>query len=134
MRRWVDWVNVMLGVWLITSPWLLTMTAGNGFAAWSSWSVGAGIVTLAFCAMYKPTVWGDAVGVMFGAALIASPWMFGFADVSAAASNAVILGLLVIGYALWAMRIGVTSGDGAASTQDTVRAGSRRSHSRLTTA
>ena len=134
MRRWVDWVNVMLGVWLIASPWLLTMTAGNGFAAWSSWSVGAGIVALALFSMYKPAVWGDAVGIVLGVWLAASPWTLGFASASATAANAVIIGLLVIGYALWAMRIGVTSGDGAASTQDTVRAGSRRSHSRLTTA
>jgi hypothetical protein len=109
-RRWVDWVNVILGVWLIASPWLLTVAVGDRPAGWSSWSVGAGIVTLAFFAMYKPAVWGDAVGVMFGTWLIASPWMFGFASASAAATNAVIIGLLVIAYALWAMRIDITSG------------------------
>lgn len=116
MRRWVDWVSVLLGGWLIASPWLLTTTAGDRHANWSSWSVGAAIVTVAFFAMYKPAVWCGAVGAMLGAWLIASPWMLGFAGASAAATNAVIIGLLVIGYALWAMRID---------------AGSRRSHSRL---
>jgi SPW repeat len=114
-RRWVDWVNVMLGAWLISSPWRLTTgAAGDGPAAWSSWSVGAGIVALAFFSMYKPAVWGYAVGVVLGVWLAASPWTLGFASASAAAANAVIIGLLVIGYALWAMRIGVTSGDAAA--------------------
>ena len=60
-RRWVDWVNVILGMWLIASPWLLTVAAGDRPAGRSSWSVGVGIVTLAFFAMYKPAVWGDAV-------------------------------------------------------------------------
>lgn len=113
-RRWVDWVNVMLGLWLIASPWLLTVAASDRPAAWSSWSVGAAIVTVAFLAMYKPAVWRDAVGVMFGAWLIASPWVLGFVGASAAATNAVIIGLLAIGYALWAMRIDITSGDPAA--------------------
>jgi hypothetical protein len=114
-RRWMDWVNVMLGVWLIASPWLLSVAPGDRPAAWSSWSVGAGIVTLALFAMYKPAVWGDAVGVLFGTWLIASPWMLGFANASTGATNTVIVGLLVIGYALWAMRIDTTSSDGAAS-------------------
>jgi hypothetical protein len=110
-RRWVDWVNVMLGVWLIASPWLLTVAAGDWPAAWSSWSVGTGIVTLAFFAMRKPAVWGDALGIMLGAWLMVSPWMLELASASAAATNAVIIGVLVIGYALWAMRIDITSGD-----------------------
>lgn len=113
-RRWVGWVNVILGGWLSASPWLFTVTASDGPAAWSSWGVGAGIVTLALFAIYKPAIWGDAAGVLFGAWLIASPWMLGFASASAAAANAVIIGLLVIGYALWAMRIDIISGDGAA--------------------
>lgn len=114
MRRWVDWVNVSLGVWLIASPWLLTASAGDTFADWSSWSVGAAIVTVAFFAMYKSAVWGDALGVMLGAWLIASPWMLGFASAPAPAANAVIIGTLVICYALWAMRIDMTSKDAAA--------------------
>src|SRR5689334_16221406 len=62
MRRWVDWVNVMFGVWLIASPWFLTVT--DKPAAWSSWIVGAGIVSLAFFSMYKPAVWGDTLAIM----------------------------------------------------------------------
>lgn len=113
MRGWVDWVNVGLGVWLIASPWLITAAAGDTAADWSSWIVGAAVVTVAFFAMYKSAIWGDAVGVMLGAWLIASPWMLGFASASAPAANAVIIGMLVICYALWAMRIDTTSGDGA---------------------
>jgi hypothetical protein len=114
MRRWVDWINVILGVWLIASPWLLTVAARDTPAAWSLWSAGASIVTIAFFAMYKPAIWGDAVGVMLGAWLMASPWMLGFASASAATTNAVIIGLLVMGYAVWAMRIDITSAHAAA--------------------
>jgi hypothetical protein len=108
-RRWVDWVNIILGVWLIASPWLLTESAGDGPAAWSSWDAGIGIVTLAFLSMHKPAVWGDAMGILLGTWLIASPWVLGFASASVAVTNAVIIGSLVIGYALWAARIDITS-------------------------
>jgi hypothetical protein len=113
-RRWVDWVNVILGVWMIASPWLLTVAAGAEPTAWNSWSIGAGIVALAFLAMYKPAVWGDTAGIILGAWLMASPWLLGFNSAPAAATNAVVIGALVIGYALWAMRIDITSGDGVA--------------------
>jgi len=120
-RRWVDWVNVILGVWLIASPWLLPVAAGAEPTAWNSWSVGAGIVTLAFFAMYKPAVRGDTVGIIFGAWLMASPWLLGFNSAQAEATNAVIIGALVIGYALWAMRIDITSRDRAAYDTDPYR-------------
>jgi len=113
-RRWVDWVNVIFGVWLIASPWLLTVAGGDKPGAWNSWIVGAGIVSLALFAMYKPAVWGDTIGILLGAWLLASPWMLGLAAAPAVAMNAVIIGVLVICYALWAMRIDITFGDGAA--------------------
>jgi hypothetical protein len=112
-RRWVDWVNVMFGVWLITSPWFFTVAGDDKAAVWSAWIVGAAIASLAFFAMYKPAVGGDTAGIILGAWLLASPWMLGFAG-TPAAMNAVIIGLLVIGYALWAMRIDITFGSGAA--------------------
>jgi hypothetical protein len=117
-RRWVDWVNVIFGVWLIASPWLLTVAGEDEPGAWSSWIVGAGIVSLALFAMYKPAVWGDTIGIMLGAWLLASPWLLGLAAASAAAMNAVIMGVLVICYALWAMRIDITFADDAAYDGD----------------
>jgi hypothetical protein len=112
-RRWVDWVNIILGVWLFTSPWLLAEIAGDGPAAWSSWSAGIGVVTLAFLAMHKPAVWADAMGILLGTWLIASPWVLGFASAPAAVINAVIMGALIICYALWAACIDITLGAGA---------------------
>jgi len=106
-RRWVDWVNVLLGLWLIAAPWVLPSAASDSSAAWNSWGVGVGMVTLTAFGMYKPSVRGDAIGVVLGIWLIASPWLLGFAELPAAATNAVVFGLLLILYALWALRIDV---------------------------
>jgi len=109
-RRWVTCVNVILGLWLMSSPLQLTLAAGEEAVAWNSWSLGVAIVTLAGFAMYKPAIWGDVAGIVFGVWLIASPWMLQLSGLSSG-TNAVIVGLLVIGYALWAMRIDIRAAD-----------------------
>ena len=104
-RRWVDWVNVILGVWLIVSAWVLVLNATEGAIAWSSWSAGCAIVALAAFSMYRASVGADALGIIIGIWLVASPWILRLRDQPSAATNAVIMGLLVIGYALWALLI-----------------------------
>jgi hypothetical protein len=104
-RRWLDWVIVILGFWLIASPRVFTLAADDGPAAWSSRIVGAGLLALAAFSMYKPAVWVESVGAVLGVWLIASPWILETTHVSSAAANVVIVGLLVIGYAIWAFRI-----------------------------
>jgi len=103
MRGSVTWVNMVLGVWLVVTPWLFDVAEPNGAANWSSWSVGAGIVTLAIISMCKPALWTDLIGVALGIWLVASPSVLGFG--AAIATNAVIVGLLAAGYALWAVRL-----------------------------
>ncbi|WP_198683453.1 SPW repeat domain-containing protein [Peristeroidobacter agariperforans] len=108
-RRWIEWVNVLLGLWVIAAPIVLTSTQADGLAAWNSWSVGVGMVALAAFAMYKPSLSADAIGVGLGLWLVVSPWLLGFAaELPGAAINGVIVGLLVICYAFWAMRIDAT--------------------------
>lgn len=104
-RRWLDWVIVILGFWLITSPRVLTLAADDGSAAWSSRIVGVGLLLLAASSMHKPAVWLESVGAVLGVWLIASPWILAITRASSAAANAVIVGLLVVGYAIWAFRI-----------------------------
>ena len=104
-RRWLDWVIVILGFWLITSPRVLTLAADDGPAAWSSRIVGAGLLTLAAFSMHKPAVWVESAGAVLGLWLIASPWILEITRLSSATANVVIVGLLVIAYAIWAFRI-----------------------------
>ena len=104
-RRWVDWVNVLLGLWLISSPWLMNFFAADRAAALSAWITGAGLLVLALIAMYKPATLRDAMALILGVWLMVSPWVLGRAALSAISINAVITGTLVSGYALWAMYI-----------------------------
>jgi SPW repeat. len=65
--------------------------------------LGAAIAIFAGTAVYMPKAWEEAVSIVLGLCLLASPWVMGFADHSAAMGNAVTLGVLVVAFGLWAM-------------------------------
>ncbi len=111
MRRWVDWVNLLLGLWLVSSPWVLTLETSAAAATLNMWIVGSAIASLAAFSLYKPTRLVNMAGIALGAWLVVSPWVLGFAREFGAATNVVLVGILIIGYALWATRIDFTLRD-----------------------
>lgn len=46
--------------------------------------------------MFKTLKWEDWAGVGLGLWLLASPWLFGFSDQSAASMNALLLGTILV--------------------------------------
>lgn len=101
-RRWQDFGNLILGLWLVLSPAVLGFT-DNLVAARTAWALGAVIAVFAGIAVYMPRIWEEAVNIIVGAALLGSPWIFGFFDHETAAFNAASVGILVIALAIWAM-------------------------------
>ncbi|BCP65887.1 SPW repeat protein [Thermus thermophilus] len=39
MRKWQDWANLVLGLWLVLSPWILGFS-GTSSATWNAVIVG----------------------------------------------------------------------------------------------
>ncbi|HEY0938568.1 MAG TPA: SPW repeat protein [Steroidobacter sp.] len=101
-RRWQDWVNVILGAWLVASPWALGF-ADNVLAARSAWVLGAAVVVFAGIAVYMPKAWEEAVNIILGICLLISPWVLGFIEQANATANAVMVGILVVALGAWAM-------------------------------
>ena len=100
-KRWQDWVNLTLGVWLFISPWALGYA--NSTAAWNAYVLGAAIVVFAAAAAYMPHAWEEVVNSLLGVWLIASPFVLGFSGATVVALHTVIIGLLITAFALWAM-------------------------------
>lgn len=100
--RWQDWVNVILGAWLIISPWALGF-ADNRLAAGTAWVLGAAIAVFAGLSVYMPKAWEEAVNIFLGLCSLASPWVIGFDSQSSATANATIAGVLVVAFGVWAM-------------------------------
>jgi SPW repeat len=59
MKRWQDWVNAVLGVALIASPWILGFAQARGVAAWDAWILGGLIVIVALASQLIPAAWGE---------------------------------------------------------------------------
>lgn len=101
-KRWQDWVNIILGAWMVASPWVLNFT-DNLVASRSAWVLGAAILLFAAIAVYMPKAWEEAVNIILGICLLLSPWVLGFTEHENATANAAIVGILVVAFGVWAM-------------------------------
>jgi hypothetical protein len=108
-QHWQDWGNVVLGLWIFGSPWLLehamvTEILGGGLSGmWNLWIVGLAVVAIALWAIsaYKP--WEEWTNATLGGWLVVSPWVLGFSQSTVLMWDAVISGALVVGLAAWTL-------------------------------
>lgn len=122
-KHWRDWGNLVLGLWVFASPWVLqhTMAAGaettgavTGSAMWNLYIVGIAIAVLAVAALFAFQAWEEWIELALGAWLFASPWVLGFSTSVLLMWNAVIVGALVVLLAGWAISPTTGSAQGPA--------------------
>lgn len=102
-RPALDVVNILAGIALALSPWLLGYAA-DAVAVWHAFIAGvitALIAARALVAFHKNEEWANlAVGLW----IVAAPWVLGFAGLAAAMWSHVIAGVVVAALAaasLW---------------------------------
>lgn len=103
-RNPADVVNILAGLALVLSPWVLGFTTDMA-AAWNAWIVGAAVALAALWALVS-FHWAEKwVSGALGLWAVVAPWALGFEAVRAAAGAHVVLGLVVLILAaatLWA--------------------------------
>ena len=106
-QHWQDWVNVLLGLWVFGSPWLIEHTmitevpGGGLLGMWNAWVVGLVVVVIAGIAVYAYKAWEEWTNIALGLWLLVSPWVLGFSKSAALMWNAVIFGVLILVFAGW---------------------------------
>lgn len=70
--QWQDGVNVLLGVWLLISPWLLQFS-GNAPATWNSVILGVVIGVASISALVRFHEWEEWVDLIMGLWLVVAP-------------------------------------------------------------
>jgi len=90
----LDGINLVAGLLLVLSPWLLGFSASVA-AAWNAWIVGALVALLAVGALVAFSEWEEWGNLFLGLWAALAPWVLGFADAAYAAIAHVVLGLLV---------------------------------------
>jgi hypothetical protein len=101
--RTASGINIVLGIWLIISPWIygFAHTAMNATTS----SVIVGILVLIFGilrynAPHTRTVLSWA-NLILGIWTLISPWIFRLTDSTAYVSNSVVVGILIGALAIW---------------------------------
>lgn len=104
-KRWQDVTELVLGFWLMISPFILPRALGDDALFNNSLIVGLLIQVVAVAAIIRPNAWKEWLFVILGAWLIASsyffnneeffPGLFG-SKVFALAESQLIVGVLVL--------------------------------------
>jgi len=101
-QHWQDWVNLLLGIGILFSPWAVGHGV-NGAVRSSYAIVGIAVTIFAIVALAAFRPWEEWVNLVLGAWLLVSPWLLGFSAVTALRWNAVLIGALIIVCAGWAL-------------------------------
>jgi SPW repeat len=103
--RTASGINLVLGAWLIASPWIFGYYASAGplsAGTWNSVVVGALILVIGLTRVVSLVGPGLArVNVVLGLWTIASPWIFGYAAGEPAMWNSIVVGIVITLLALW---------------------------------
>lgn len=101
-KHWQDAVNVVLGAWLVLSPWALRFQADTPAMA-NAVVIGLALLAVALGALVAPREWEEWVEGALGLWLIASPWLLGFSGEPTTMRNAVLSGVVILALALWTL-------------------------------
>ena len=77
LQRWLDWANMVLGIAMAASPWLLGYT-GLEDATLNAVMAGFLIFALSALALTLLDHWEAYLNAMLGAWLVLSPWLLRF--------------------------------------------------------
>jgi SPW repeat-containing protein len=108
MNKWQDWVNFVLGLWVIVSPWTIEHVMAPGgvvteAAMWNHYVIGTLVVILAVAAIYAFNAWMEWANIVAGGWLAISPWVLGYSESLGLMWNALVAGVLIIAFAGWAL-------------------------------
>lgn len=94
------WLNVLAGVWLIISPYVLGFARTS--AATNAIIVGiiVGILALISATSPESAMWTSWLNIILGVWMIISPFILGFTG-GAIVMNSIILGIIVIALSAW---------------------------------
>lgn len=93
-RHWQDWADLMLGLLILLSPWLLNFT-GSPAPTVNAVVVGGAVIALSALAIRHLEPWEEWLQIALGLWLILSPWLLDYDMASHARGSHVALGLLI---------------------------------------
>ena len=104
MIRWQDWTDVLVGFWLILSPWALEYSL-NVAATQNAYGAGALLIIFNLISAARLLDQGQEIfNILVGIWLISSPYVLGFQNERGPAVNILVVGVIVVILAGWQLR------------------------------
>jgi sulfite exporter TauE/SafE len=102
--RYSSGLNVLLGIWIIASPFILTFT-DNSSALWNDIIVGAVVLILGLVRLSstRMTSWASWVNLILGLWMVVAPYVLTYSDITNALWNNIVLGIAVAILAAWSI-------------------------------
>ena len=101
IARWQDWANVLLGCWLVVSPWQMGYSL-NETATTNACGLGAVLIVFNLISACRLVDEGQEIfNILLGFWLMASPYSLGFASDKDPAINALAAGATIVALAVW---------------------------------
>jgi hypothetical protein len=108
--RWQDWTDVVLGGWLVVSPWQMGYTL-NQTATTNACGLGTVLIVFNLISACRLVDQGQEIfNILLGLWLICSPYVLGFTTDKEPAINTVAAGVMVVGLAVWQIYDAIRSG------------------------
>ena len=104
INRLQDRLEIVVGLWLCISPWVLGYAGPTEVAGFASIVAGIGVLLFSFEDLVLPSQVEEWVELALGVVLMALPWLWGYSDNMPATLNSVIPGFLISGIAVWALK------------------------------
>jgi hypothetical protein len=102
--RYASGLNVLLGIWIIASPFVLAFT-DNTTALWNDIIVGAVVLILGLVRLEgtRITSWASWGNLILGIWLVIAPYILTYSDLTKALWNDIVLGIAVAILAAWSI-------------------------------
>jgi hypothetical protein len=107
--NWQDWLDMVLGLWLAVSPWILDFADSDPSATRNALIVGILIAVLSALTFLAYHIIEEWIDVILGLWLVVSPWVLTGSRDATVVADFVIVGAIVLalsGYEIWAARHG----------------------------
>ena len=105
--QWQPWLVGAIGLWLIASPYVLSMPFADedhaGVFRWAFVGPGSLLLLLAIGALAAHQSWETGLAASIGLWLLAAPWIVGFSDDTAALASAGATGTILVVLGVWTM-------------------------------
>lgn len=92
--RGMSGLNIVLGLWVIVSPFVL-LFSHNAVAMWNNIATGGAIALLAIARLSSPDAGPSWLNIVLGVWLLISSFVLGFMRINAAMWNNVIVGIII---------------------------------------